>query len=83
MTATYIIEQNEGVGLGSDYTYLQWTAYPPTQVGWYWALNKEDVYMVSIEGNVSTGFVAVVGDYPDRLESFSHWIGPLPKPNKP
>lgn len=88
MTSTYIIEQNDGTGLGIDYTYLQWTTEAPTNPGLYKAVQvgSDQTVWVFLEKRFSgTGLTAILFDieFDHGLDKFSKWFGPFPEPNKP
>ena len=74
---------------------IEWTTTPPTEAGWYWAWHKSDgplvrlvqvwlpggVFFQTGEPQIFAG--GVTGLEKVRLETFSHWMGPVPVPPAP
>lgn len=70
---------------------IEWTTDAPTsKSGWYWAIDRDgEVMMVHYEMSPFGGsdFITTVGD--DEYlrhydwQDFTHWKGPIPKPEPP
>ena len=63
-----------------------WQTDPPTKAGWYWAMHKEfgfDVYHTIADSSGNLMATGMYADYFLDLSGFSHWLGPIPKPQKP
>ena len=59
----------------------KWTTDKPTQEGYYWAWDGATVDMVDIR--MLGELVAFIEDIEYELDEFTHWIGPLEKPEPP
>jgi hypothetical protein len=57
-----------------------WTIEPPTENGWYWAQRENGETIV-----VESRGVAIVryGNKALPVTDFTHWLGPIPKPESP
>lgn len=77
-----------------EYSFAEvgpWSTDAPTgKSGWYWAIDRDsEVMMVHYEMSPFGGsdFITTVGD--DEYlrhydwQDFTHWLGPLPKPEPP
>lgn len=58
----------------------KWSTDPPTEDGWYWAYDSRDGKVEMIFYGNEPELVWI-----DRLvlELYTHWLGPLPKPEPP
>jgi hypothetical protein len=72
--AAYLIDR--GLNVTSD-----WTTTPPIIPGWYWAFDGEVIRVVFVVGEGVHG--PQVEAPPFKMESYSHWLGPLPVPESP
>ena len=72
---------------------FEWTTEPPTKDGWYWAYCKPgndivedapEIVTVTFAGELGI-IVESAGhdDWSDTFEVFTHWLGPIPEPEKP
>jgi hypothetical protein len=67
---------------------LEWTTTPPTKEGWYWAFDARDsvrhVLMIEIAPDgIGYHLTAYTADIPHDIDSYTHWLGPLPIPDLP
>jgi hypothetical protein len=72
-----------------------WTTTPPSQLGWYWARGifrltvdewKESIELVRVDKDeYEDGFLVYScgSEIDDKIESYTHWIGPLKTPESP
>lgn len=64
----------------------EWTTTPPTEPGLYWAWDGERVLAITVGYDEHVdGLWAFEqqSQYGSRLNSYSHWLGPLPVPEPP
>ena len=68
-------------GGGDTHEILYWTTEPPTVDGWYWVPNGEaerEIVRVELPDVFRNGT-----DVAHNVSEFTHWMGPLPEPEKP
>lgn len=91
----FTIQLPTGVGrprLPKNIRLMEWTTEQPTQLGYYWALNKRHERMTVGLSIVEVAEHAFMGQVKTmaydlgqacELSDFSHWLGPLPVPELP
>lgn len=63
---------------------LEWTTEPPTQDGWYWTVEANDIFIVEVSKIGSRMIVNYFGTLEEsRVDEFTYWLGPLPIPDPP
>lgn len=69
---------------------MDWKNWPPDEAGWYWARDKAAgaIEIVKVSEEPEDGGFYVQGFDDDRQiyisdSRFSHWLGPIPKPEPP
>ena len=58
----------------------RWSTDPPTEDGWYWAYDREDSFLDLVRYSDSG---ATMWSDKTIAKLFTHWLGPLPKPEPP
>lgn len=60
----------------------EWTTETPKEDGWYWAKHKhaDEIEIVRVEDGA---VMEIFYDAWTDINSFSHWLGPLPVPELP
>jgi hypothetical protein len=73
----------------TGFAYTGWTTTPPTEPGFYWAVDHQgdvDCVWLSDDDQIPGAWLGVwvTGiEYPYALADFSHWMGPVPVPEPP
>lgn len=83
---TYEVNVNTGYGLGGGFYNFAPETETPTQEGWYWAysINSSEWLMIRVARFESSNELRPMwGSSESKFKYFSHWIGPLPMPEKP
>ncbi len=62
---------------------MKWTTDKPTEPGWYWVRDGQQIEMVDLELDSGTLVVYAVDDDHHTVDEYSHWFGPLPQPEPP
>lgn len=70
-----------------SHVMLQWQTEPPIVEGWYWVKWTErhkPIQIVYLQKDNKFESVLVIGNiHSHEVNSFAHWLGPLPIPELP
>lgn len=73
-----------GIGVVESLYSLEWTTNVPQKSGIYFAVQKDKEFIDCVEVDVKDSCVFLHGyDMAYRISDFTHWLGPIPEPEKP